>query len=840
MQEYKLDGKWTLTQLAPAARSTLNTARGARQLMPPTPALVPGDVVADLLRAKRVPDPFQGENEQHLLWIGESDWAYARSFQVPASLLREEYVLLQCDGLDTFATVQINGTTVATTDNMHRAYAWDVKPLLRAGNNTIRVVFRSVNDYTRDCFKKRALRSRVIEGLADTYPAWVRKEQCNFGWDWGVNLVTFGIWRSLRLVGYCVGRVESVRVDQAHTAGQVALTVAVEIGNTSRQALTLRATVLHRGQVVDRQEAICRGRSVQLDLTVKNPALWWPNGLGAQPLYEVQVELLDRDGELLDAQLKRVGLRTLVLDRHADQWGESFQFVVNGTPFFAKGANWIPVDAVLGRRTPELYRTLVTDAAAVNMNMLRVWGGGIYEDDCFYDLCDELGICVWQDFMFACMAYPAWDKAFLKNVEAEARDNVRRIRHHACVALWCGNNEMEQQAVNKSGKIELLTWKEYEVLFDGLLAKVVREEAPQSTYWPSSPHSPHGDRANYNNPACGDAHLWDVWHGKKPFEWYRTCGHRFNSEFGFQSFPEPRTVYGYTAKQDRNITSPVMEHHQRSGIGNTTIMQYMLDWFRLPATFEMTLWASQILQGMAIKYAVEHWRRSMPRGMGTLYWQLNDVWPVASWASIDFHGRWKALQYMARHFFAPVMVSGLEDAAKGTVEVHVTCDLPASLPGTLSWVVTDAAGRKLLAGTKAVRTPSNGNRKVTTLELAGLRQQQSDRDLLVWLELETKGQPKSTNLVTFARPKQLSLAKDAGISATVTAVADGAFQVALKTKHPALWTWLELEDADAKYSDNFLHLRPGQTATVQVQPAAAMTLVQFRNKLRVQSLVDTF
>ncbi len=668
----------------------------------------------------------------------------------------------------------------------------------------------------------------------------MRKEQCNFGWDWGVNLVTCGIWRSLRLVGYSVGRVESVGVEQSHKAGRVKLAVAVEVGATSRQALTVRATVLYKGKVVDRREAVCRGRSARLDLMVKDPELWWPNGMGAQPLYEVRVELLDRAGQVLDTQLKRIGLRTLVLDRHADKWGESFQFVVNGVPFFAKGANWIPVDALLARRTPELYRTLVEDAAAANMNMLRVWGGGIYEDDSFYNLCDELGICVWQDFMFACMAYPTWDKAFLKNVEAEARDNVRRLRHHPSMALWCGNNEMEQLAVNTSGKERFLTWKEYGVLFDDLLGKVVRELAPQTAYWPSSPHSPHGDRANYNNPECGDAHLWDVWHGKKPFEWYRTCGHRFNSEFGFQSFPEPKTVLGYTAKQDRNITSPVMEHHQRSGIGNTTIMQYMLDWFRLPASFEMTLWASQILQGMAIKYAVEHWRRSMPRGMGTLYWQLNDVWPVASWASIDFHGRWKALQYMARHFFAPVLVSGLEDSKKGTVEVNVTSDLLAAVSGTLSWVVTDAAGRKLLSGKKTVRTPVNGNATVATLKLAGLRKQQSDRDLLVWLKFSAKGQPDSTNLVTFARPKRLALAEKPGVAAAVALNKDGSFRVSLTAKRPALWTWIELEGVDARCSDNFVHLCPGQVGRVQVTPVRPLTVAQFRKALKVRSLVDTY
>lgn len=621
----------------------------------------------------------------------------------------------------------------------------------------------------------------------------------------------------------------------------VCVDVMAAVESASRRSLTIRATLSFKGKKVAEEAVSSPAKVMVIKLKVKDPQLWWPNGMGAQPLYDLKVELIGTDGSVLDEQVKRIGLRALRLDRHKDQWGESFQFVVNGVPFFAKGANWIPVDALLGRRAPEDYRRLLDDAADANMNMLRVWGGGIYEDDCFYEICDELGICVWQDFMFACMGYPSWDKSFMKNVKAEAVDNVRRLRHHPCMALWCGNNELEQQAAGgKTAGQERMTWKEYGAIFDKLLAEVARELSPDTDYWPSSPHSPHGERENYNNPECGDAHLWEVWHGKKPFEWYRTCGHRFNSEFGFQSFPEPKTVYGYTVEKDRNVTTAVMEHHQRSGIGNTTIMQYMLDWFRLPCSFEMNLWTSQILQGMAIKYACEHWRRSMPRGMGTLYWQLNDVWPVASWASIDYHGRWKALHYMARNFFAPVLVSGLEDARKGTVEINITSDLLKALSGRLSWVVTTSSGKRLLAGSMQVSTPVNGNRMVKTLRLADLVKKYSARDLLVWLELSVKGQPKSTNLVYFARPKHLELVEKPGISVKVKAGKSGTFKVELKSKYPALWTWLELEGVDAMLSDNFVHLQPGKAVSIAVMPEREITALQLRRKLKVRSLVDTY
>ena len=442
--------------------------------------------------------------------------------------------------------------------------------------------------------------------------------------------------------------------------------------------------------------------------------------------------------------------------------------------------------------------------------------------------------------MFACSAYPLFDKSFMKNVEAEARDNIRRLRHHPCIALWCGNNELEQGIVGDKWTPYCMSWKDYGKLFDKLLPELVAELHPGSDYWPGSPHSPHGNRREHWNPKWGDAHLWDVWHGKKPFEWYRTCEHRFNSEFGFQSFPEPKTVRGYTVAKDRNVTSHVMEHHQRSRIGNATIMQYMLDWFRLPTDFDMTLWASQILQGMAIKYACEHWRRSMPRGMGTLYWQLNDCWPVASWSSIDYHGRWKALHYMARNFFAPVLVSGLEDTEKCTVDVHVTSDLQKAMPGKLSWVVTNVAGKRLASGMKAIRTPVNGNRKATTLKLADLVAKHSVRDLMVWLELSVIGQKKSTNLVTFARPKHLELAAKPGITTQVSAGKEGRFTVTLKTKRVAMWAWLELDGVDAKCSDNFLHLRPGRTLTVTVTPAKKLSSGELRKRLMVRSLVDTY
>jgi len=830
MEKQSLNGKWCVT---------------CKDRKFEIPARVPGDVYHDLLKAKQIPDPFFRDQEEQCKWIGESDWTYSRDFTVRKALLKRDRVLLTCHGLDTLATITINGQKVATTDNMFRTWEWEVKELLTAGKNSITITFASAMQYCRQRGEERKLPAWVEKDRN-----WIRKEQCNFDWDWGLHAVTCGIWRDIEILAFDTARLDDIAITQDHgdqgrslareIAGPVGLDIRVGAEKTGRSSLRARVSVTLNSKLVATEEQTFTGKSTSFSLSVANPQLWWPNTMGDQPLYEVTVELLDATGADLDAQSRRVGLRTLVLDRQKDAWGESFQFVVNGVPFFSKGANWIPADAIQSRMTEKQYRMLIQSAADANMNMLRVWGGGIYEDDAFYDICDELGICVWQDFMFACATYPTFDKPFLATVKAELTDNIKRLRHHPSIALWCGNNEIEQGLAQKTWTKWSMSWKDYGKLFDKLIPDVLAKLSPQSSYWPGSPHSPVGDRADFNNPRSGDAHLWDVWHGRKPFEWYRTCEHRFNSEFGFQSFPEPKTVNGFTRKEDRNITSRVMEHHQRSGIGNTAIMQYMLDWFKLPLGFDNTLWTSQILQGMAIKYACEHWRRSMPRGMGTLYWQLNDCWPVASWASIDYHGRWKALHYMAKEFFAPVLVSGLEDQEKGTVEIHVTSDRLKALDAVVSWRVTDAAGKPLLSGNKKFRTPVNGNRRVETLKLNSLIDEQTANDLIIWLELKTKGEPRQRNMVLFARPKHLELSEKPGITTQLEKLPNGSFRLELNTKRPALWTWIELKGLDAELSSNFFHLRPGAGETITLQPERELSLTQLRQKLVVKSLVDTY
>lgn len=825
MEILRLNGRWQFKQ----------TTTDAWQ-----PATVPGCVHTDLLANGMIPDPFYRDNELQVMWVGEADWVYRRSFTVTADFLAHEQVLLRCEGLDTLATIWLNGQEVGHTNNAFRTWEFDGRPFLHPGDNEIEIRFASAVNAAA-----AKLNERYIHGWGfgvDKLPGgnYLRKSQCNFGWDWGPKLVTCGVWQDIALVGFNTARLADVYLAQDHTQpGQVGVSCRVEATET-QAGLTAHVTIHHNGAEVAAQTIALENGSGTAEFTITNPQLWWPNGMGKQPLYTVAVVLRDGAERPLDQWQRRIGLRTLRLIRQPDEWGESFHFACNGVPFFAKGANWIPADVFVTRLTGEKYGRLLQAAAAAHMNMLRVWGGGLYEQPAFYDGCDELGICVWQDFLFGCATYPTFDDDFMANVAAEARENVRRLRHHASLALWCGNNELEQGLVGDEWTNWTMSWADYGKLYDTLLADVCAELSPQTDYWPASPHSPIGDRRDFNNPRWGDAHIWDVWHARQPFEFYYTCFHRFNSEFGFQSFPEPQMVRTYTELEDENVTSFVMEHHQRSPAGNSIIMHYMLDWFRLPMSFAMTLWLSQILQGMAIKHAVEHWRRTMPRGMGTLYWQLNDCWPVASWSSLDSAGRWKALHYMARHFFAPLLISSVPNPDNGSVAIHATSDLLAEQQGVVRWVVTTAGGERVGEGELTAVIPPNQNTPITTLDLQPLLQTHGSRNLLVWLTLLVNGETVSENLALFARPKHLLLPKPE-LGWEVAEGENGRYEVTISTDKPALWVWVEINMA-AQLSDNFFHLggENGRKTLTLTPDTPNHDLATVQNSLAVYSLHDTY
>ncbi|MDP0501720.1 MAG: glycoside hydrolase family 2 protein [Verrucomicrobiota bacterium JB022] len=798
----------------------------------PLPARVPGCVHLDLLRAGRIEDPFYRDREQAYGWVSDQDWSYRREFTIAADFLDQPQVRLRAEGLDTFAEVRVNGTPVAQTDNMFRTWEFDVKHLLKPGQNDIEVRFTSPTDYIRARQQEHFLWHTGIDHHRISGGNWVRKEQCQFGWDWGPMLPTMGIWRELSLVAF-TSRLGDVHTQQIHREGRVELSLAAEVEH-AQPGQQVVAKLSLRGQAVT-EVTLQDGSGT---LTVDHPELWWPNDLGAQPLYDMEVTLR-QGGQTIDRCHQRLGLRTLELVREKDEWGESFCFAANGRRFFAKGANWIPADSFDGRITREDLRDLLESARAAHMNCIRVWGGGKYECDAFYELCDELGICVWQDFMFACSAYPAHVPAFRASVQAEAEDNVRRLRHHACLALWCGNNELEQIPGIVGDEPGTMNWADYCTLFDDLLGEVVTRLDPVRAYWPSSEHSPIGDRAApaSTDPRWGDAHLWKVWHGREPFEWYRTAFHRFCSEFGFQSFPEPRTVATYTEPRDRNITSYVMELHQRSPIGNSAIMDYGLSWFRLPVGFDATLWLSQIIQVLGIQYAVEHWRRNMPRCMGAIYWQLNDCWPVASWASIDYLHRWKALHYAARRFFAPVMLSTVEDLKAQSVEVHLSNDYAQAQEGHIHWQLTTTSGEVIEQGHRSAQIDGNASARIFTLDAAAALAKHGPRDVIAWFSLEIGERVVSRSLALFARPKHMDL-PDPKLQLT-TKVEGDRITATVSAEKPALWTWLTHPAADIRWDDSFTHLSAGETRVFtgrirEQEPSFDAS------ELRALSLYDTY
>jgi len=828
METVTLNGRWQVKQIGKSDAEWLAAA-------------VPGCIHTDLLAAAAIPDPFYRDNEQSVMWIGETDWLYRRTFHVSPELLQHERVVLHCDGLDTLVTIWLNGVELGRTDNMFRIWEFDVRTFLSPGENEIRVRFDSALRFGQKKLAQRYIHSWSTDTHKLPGGNYVRKAQCHFGWDWGPKLVTCGIWRDIALVAYDVARLADVHVRQDHSQqDRVILTCHVTGELFAAAPLQAQCQVSLNGEEIDRQTVTLDGESSTATLVVNSPQLWWPNGLGDQPLYTVSVTLTDEAGQPLDTWSNKIGLRTLRLVRHADEWGESFHFSCNREPFFAKGANWIPADSFVTRLTGNHYAELLGAAADTHMNMLRIWGGGIYEQTVFYELCDQLGICIWQDFMFSCATYPTFDDDFMGNVAREALDNIRRLRHHACLALWCGNNELEQGLVADEWTKTTMSWDDYGKLFDGLLPQLVAELDPETDYWPGSPHTPQGDRHNWNDSHSGDAHIWDVWHGMEPFEYYYTCFHRFNSEFGFQSFPEPAAVRAFTVPEDRNITSYVMEHHQRNDSGNSKIMHYLLEWFRLPTSFDMTLWLSQILQGMAVKHAVEHWRRTMPRGMGTLYWQLNDCWPVASWSSLDYSGRWKALHYMARHFYAPLLVSAMPNLEDGSVAVHVTSDMREDITAEVRWKLTTLLGETIDDGAQTALFPASQNTPLTVLDFKAAVNEYGPRNLLVWLELRVNDAIVSENLALFARPKHLSLAEPV-FDIDVQELDDRRYTINLAASKPALWVWLESTDDSLQASDNFFHLRPNYgRSVILTADTPGRTLSDIRKLITVRSLVNTY
>ena len=783
------------------------------------PSQVPGDHYSDLLRAGKIPDPYYRDNNKAVQWAAQTGWIYQRTFEVTQQQLAMRTVELVCHGLDTFATVTLNGTLLGSTNNMFRTWVFDVKQALKPGTNELEIQFQPVpgqaetNAWTDAYFKEHPNvlgddpqhdDRRARSFWHNRSWGWIRKAPYQWGWDWCRPIMTMGIWKGIELRAYN-SRLANLAVVQHHdSGGSVRLDVTANLAGLAPSGCAVSARLLEEGAPVRQPVA---GLAAALTLTVPQPKLWWPNGLGEQNLYTVEVQLLDASGAVLDTMRKRIGLRQF----ETNPGERPYTLKINGQPFFAKGADMIPPDNLLARITPEVLRWYMQDAAACNFNFIRLWGGGFYEDDALFDACDELGIALMFEFKFANTSFPSFDEKFMANVKAELEDQILRVRHHPSIAIWCGNNELR-------------SFVGYQELFVQLIGGAVRELAPGQPYQDTS-----------GGAGAPDAHDWGLGHGNAPFSHYAGT-HGFVAEFGIQSYLEPASTRTFATDADlaAGINSPILHYHELSA--QDEILKQVLRYFgKIPDKLDDLFWLSQIVQAFGLRFAVEHLRRDWPHSTAALVWQYNDSWPGQTWSMIDYYHRWKASQYHARHMYAPVLVSGDVNADQGKVDIYVINERLTGGKASLAWRLATTDGKVLRHNETAIQLPANGATLAESVVLSDEEKAAGLPSLLLWMTVTPEGGSSETNLSYFALPGQLTLPMPS-IQAKVVG-AGKQFSVTLESAQPALWTWVNLAtDPKARYSDNFVHLEPGTPITITVDCGREYSAADFQAQLAVRSV----
>ncbi|GAF64596.1 putative galactosidase [Bacillus sp. TS-2] len=795
-------------------------------------ATVPGSVFAELMKQGKMKDPFYRDDEKHVLEWASKDFEYKRTFMLDKSFNQYPDIFLQCKGIDTIASIYINGSLIQKTDNMHRTYEIHIKSYVKAGENEIHIILKSPLQYIQ---KKQS--ESYLWGAEDSIEGFphIRKAHYMFGWDWGPKIPDSGIWKDITLIAKKRSFIHDVYIRQQHEENQVTLISEWAISDV-HQKTALEVKVTSPDGQIWKEVKELSALNGDTSITIQKPQLWYPNGYGKQPLYKVELKLYEGD-EPLDEKIYQVGIRKISLIQEPDQWGKSFKFEVNGISIFAMGANYIPEDNFVGRISKERTERLIQSCVNANFNMIRVWGGGFYPDDDFYELCDRYGLMVWQDFMFACAVYE-WTDSFEESVIAEITDQVKRIRHHACLSLWCGNNEMEEAWSSwdfpKTEKLRADYLKQFEIIMPDLLGKL----DPDTAYWLSSPSSGGGfEKPNDEN--SGDVHYWSVWHGQKPFTEYRKFYFRFCSEFGFQSFPSLKTVQSFTNATDRNIFSQVMENHQKNGQANGKILYYLSENYLYPKDFNSLLYTSQILQAEAIKYAVEHWRRHRGRCMGSIYWQLNDCWPVASWSSIDYYGRWKALHYYAKTFYAPLLLSLCED--EDFVDIHLTNDHTYSHHNLqIKWYVKDHHSNLIRNGQFHTNVTPLTAEKLSRIEVQEELKEYGKENIYVECELYNENdQLLQVKTCLFTKAKHFNF-----ISPHIKHAIyenDDQYSIELSSRAFAKNVELDFAGCDAIFSDNYFDLSADRKRLITIKKeelSKPLSLNEVETKLKIFSLFD--